>query len=208
MYGLCVAIQLTIACLFELPVCSVPSERPSVTAQLVTEEPGDFNRKLQRPSQIGVTTVTNAVWLAKVDGDTGQKRVSILSLDQCGMDISEWYGNTLFEQETFMMLAAIDALGDSLPVIPLSMEIPDVHRFVTSPDRPSTDEVTARLIPTNIESVGTAHGHTTIVEIDHKHQPPEYYLAKNPVFRVSDGAASTTHHQFQTLRESRPWRSH
>lgn len=165
MYGLCVALQLTITCIFELPVWYAPSERPVVTAQILTEDREVFNRKLQQQKQTGATTIPNDVWMCNVDGDICRKRVSIHSFDQCGTNISQWYSNALFEQGTFVILVALEVLGDSLPAIPLSMQIPDVYRFVTSPGLQSTAEVTAGLIPTNIDSVGTAHAAYT----DHRH---------------------------------------
>lgn len=131
---------------------------------------------------------------------------------QYGRDFIEWYNHALIEHGEFMIDLALEALGDNFPDTPLGIKIPGVHWLMSSPGLPRSAEVTAGLIPTNLDigSDDTAHGygpildsvrqmggrghavvlHFTCLEMDDKNEAPEYSLAKDLVFWVGNGAAA------------------
>lgn len=109
-----------------------------------------------------------------------------------------------------MLTLAMEALGDSFPGVSLGIKIPGVHWQMSSPSIPRSAELTAGLIPTNIDifSDRTAHGyaiiidmvkrmntpqrnvvlHFTCLEMDNNPGDPNYSLAKDLVFWVAQGA--------------------
>ncbi len=131
---------------------------------------------------------------------------------QYGEDFSEWYNQALLDHGTFMISLTIEAIGGHFPNMPVGIKIPGVHWLMSSPDLPRAAEVTAGLIPTNIDigSDDTAHGyapiiekikqmssekhgtilHFTCLEMDNKNQAPDYSLAKDLVFWVGNGAGA------------------
>lgn len=131
---------------------------------------------------------------------------------QYGRDFIEWYNRALIKHGEFMIALAVEALGGNLPNTPLGIKIPGVHWLMSSPELPRSAEVTAGLIPTNVDlgSDDTAHGyapiidrvkqmsggghtvvlHFTCLEMDNKNYAPEYSLAKDLVFWVGNGAGA------------------
>lgn len=130
---------------------------------------------------------------------------------QYGKDFTQWYNNALVEHGRFMIALVSDALDNSFPGIPLGIKIPGVHWQMASPDIPRSAEVSAGLIPTNIDifSDTTGHGyapivdmvkscasqerpvvlHFTCLEMDNNESYPQYSRAKDLVFWVARGAA-------------------
>jgi len=129
---------------------------------------------------------------------------------QYGKDFTEWYNGALVNHGRFMLALAREALGDSFPGVPLGIKIPGVHWQMSSPATPRAAEVSAGLIPTNIDinNDRTAHGyapildmvkqastpdrpvilHFTCLEMDNDSAAPNYSLAKDLVFWVAQGA--------------------
>lgn len=132
---------------------------------------------------------------------------------QYGKDFTDWYNQSLIDHGEFMLTLAIEALGDSFPGTSLGIKIPGVHWQMNSPDIPRSAEVSAGLIPTNIDifSDQTGHGyapitemvqrvssaerqvvlHFTCLEMDNNAGAPNYSLAKDLVFWVSQSAAAS-----------------
>ncbi|MDY6912067.1 MAG: family 14 glycosylhydrolase [Chloroflexota bacterium] len=129
-----------------------------------------------------------------------------------GKDFTEWYNQALIKHGEFMITVAMDALGEHLPGVALGIKIPGVHWLMSSPEMPRSAEISAGLIPTHIDifSDNTAHGyspiiemaknlsreerevvlHFTCLEMDNNSQAPNYSLAKDLVFWVSNGAGA------------------
>lgn len=131
---------------------------------------------------------------------------------QYGKDFTQWYNGALIKHGEFMIEVANTGLSSSFDGIPLGIKIPGVHWLMNSPSVPHAAEVSAGLIPTNIDinSDNTAHGyapiiemvkaqskpdrevvlHFTCLEMDNNPNGPEYSLAKDLVFWVGNGAGS------------------
>lgn len=129
---------------------------------------------------------------------------------QYGRDFTEWYNGALVKHGRFMIGLAREALGDAFQGVPIGIKIPGVHWLMNSPVMPRAAEVTAGLIPTNIDvdADRTAHGyapiidmvrqasasdhplilHFTCLEMDNEAGAPNYSLAKDLVFWVAQGA--------------------
>ena len=130
---------------------------------------------------------------------------------QYGRDFTDWYNGALVEHGAFMIELAREALGESFPGIALGIKIPGVHWRMSDPAIPRSAEVSAGLIPTNID-IGddrTGHGyapildmvkraatekrpvvlHFTCLEMDNEAAAPNYSLAKDLVFWVAQGAS-------------------
>lgn len=132
---------------------------------------------------------------------------------QYGKDFTGWYNGALVKHGRFMIELARKALGNAFPNVPIGIKIPGVHWLMSSPTMPRAAEVTAGLIPTNIDisSDRTAHGyapildmvkqesgrdhpvilHFTCLEMDDDPGYPNYSLAKDLVFWIAQGAQRT-----------------
>ena len=131
---------------------------------------------------------------------------------QYGKDFTDWYNGALVKHGAFMIELALETLGDSFPGVPLGIKIPGVHWQISSPAIPRSAEVTAGLIPTNLDlfEEHTAHCyapildmiqrastnkrqvvlHFTCLEMDNEPGHPNYSEAKNLVFWVAQGASN------------------
>jgi len=130
---------------------------------------------------------------------------------QYGKDFTYWYNHALVKHGEFMLKLAVEALNDSFPDVSLGIKIPGVHWQMNSPAIPRSAEISAGLIPTDIDifSDSTGHGyapivdmvkrmnvpkhrvvlHFTCLEMDNEPAYPNYSQAKDLVFWVSKSAA-------------------
>lgn len=131
---------------------------------------------------------------------------------QYGKDFTHWYNQALIRHGKFMLKLAAEALDIHLPNKSLGIKIPGIHWLMSSPDLPRAAEITAGLIPTDIDinHDQTAHGyapiidmlrqlnqqgenivlHFTCLEMDNDWHGPNYSLAKDLVFWVGNGAGA------------------
>lgn len=130
---------------------------------------------------------------------------------QYGLDLIAWYNQALIDHGQFMLELANNALSDAYRDVSLGIKIPGVHWLIGSPSLPRVAEVTAGLIPTNIDinSDSTARGyanimtminnvtkvtqrdivlHFTCLEMSNDNVAPQYSLAQDLVFWVGNGA--------------------
>lgn len=130
---------------------------------------------------------------------------------QYGKDFTHWYNQSLVKHGEFMLTLAGDALGGNFSNVALGIKIPGVHWQMSSPAIPRSAEVSAGLIPTDIDvfSDYTGHGyapitsmvkrmnsakrrvvlHFTCLEMDNDANAPNYSQAKDLVFWVAKSAA-------------------
>lgn len=129
---------------------------------------------------------------------------------QYGKDFTHWYNQALVKHGEFMLNLVKDTLGDDFPGVPLGIKIPGVHWQMSSPSIPRSAEVSAGLIPTDIDIFGDYFGHGyapivamvkrngsaqrpvvlhfTCLEMDNGSAAPNYSLAQDLVFWVAQAA--------------------
>lgn len=129
-----------------------------------------------------------------------------------GKDLTAWLNGSLVAHGRRMVQTAQDAFTGSMAGAEIGIKIPGVHWRAADPNTPRVAEVTAGLIPTNVDlnSDATAHGylpilsglagfknaphrvvlHFTCLEMPNHASPADYSLAEALVFWVGQGAAA------------------
>lgn len=129
-----------------------------------------------------------------------------------GKDLTAWLNGSLINHGERMIRVAMDTFRHSMKSVDIGVKIPGVHWRIGDPNMPRVAEVTAGLIPTNIDvnADETAHGyqplismigafrgaphrivlHFTCLEMPNDNHAKQFSCAESLVFWISAGAAA------------------